>query len=50
MAMTGIKTKRKLVDEALRELERKAFTKWALGLEGALPDWEGDIDRERRER
>jgi len=50
MEMTGIRTKRKLVDKALRELERKAVREWALSLEGKLTDWEGDIDEERRNK
>ena len=50
MLMTGIKTKRALVDEALRELEKRRRVEWILSLRGKLTSWEGDIAKGRNER
>ncbi|MDA0346855.1 MAG: type II toxin-antitoxin system VapB family antitoxin [Verrucomicrobia bacterium] len=46
---TGLKTKRELVDLALRELVRKENQKSILALEGAFT-WEGDLDEIRKGR
>ena len=50
MLMTGIKTKRALVDEALRELEKQRKVEWILSQQGKLTSWEGDIAKGRNER
>ena len=44
---TGLRTKRELVDLALRELLRKESQKSILALEGAFK-WEGDLDELRK--
>ncbi len=45
MEMTGIKTKRALVDEALRELKRQRFANWVISLRGAFKNtWDFDYD------
>jgi Arc/MetJ family transcription regulator len=46
---TGLRTKRELVDLALRELVRKENQKSILTLEGAY-NWEGDLDEIRKDR
>lgn len=47
--MTGLRTKRELVDLALRELVRKESQKTMLSLEGAIR-WEGNLDEVRQSR
>lgn len=49
MKLTGLKTKRQLVDHALRELVRHEKQAKLLELRGTV-DWEGDLDAMRRER
>jgi Arc/MetJ family transcription regulator len=46
---TGIKTRRKLIDHALRELLRRKRQKKVLALKGAVR-WEGDLDAWRKKR
>ncbi|MCB1124840.1 MAG: type II toxin-antitoxin system VapB family antitoxin [Verrucomicrobiae bacterium] len=46
---TGLRTKRELVDLALRELVRKENQKSILALEGTM-QWEGDLDEIRKSR
>jgi Arc/MetJ family transcription regulator len=46
---TGINTKKKLVDFALRELIKRKERKRILGLKGKLC-WEGDLGEMRRSR
>ncbi|MCY3017993.1 MAG: type II toxin-antitoxin system VapB family antitoxin [Planctomycetota bacterium] len=46
---TGIKTRRRLVDHALRELLRHERQKKVLELRGAVT-WEGDLNAWRRGR
>jgi Arc/MetJ family transcription regulator len=46
---TGIKTRRALVDHALRELLRREDQKKVLDLKGSV-SWDGDLDRWRRAR
>ena len=46
---TGIKTRRSLVDYALRELLRREDQKKVLDLKGSV-SWDGDLDRWRRQR
>jgi Arc/MetJ family transcription regulator len=46
---TGIKTKRKLVDFALRELVRRKERMSILDLKGKLR-WEGNLDESRKAR
>jgi len=46
---TGLRTKRELVDLALREVVRKENQKSLLALEGAF-NWEGDLDEIRKGR
>jgi Arc/MetJ family transcription regulator len=47
--LTSIKTKKEVVDFALRELVRKARRKDLLKLEGAVK-WSGDLARLRKSR
>lgn len=47
--MTGLRTKRELVDLALRELVRKENQKTILSLEGTIR-WEGNLDEMRQSR
>ncbi|MFW6303125.1 MAG: type II toxin-antitoxin system VapB family antitoxin [Candidatus Sumerlaeota bacterium] len=47
--LTGIETKRALVDWALRELKRRGQQKRLLKLKGAI-DWQGDLDEWRKGR
>ncbi len=47
--LTGIKTRRALVDYALRELKRHGRQKRLLELKGAV-DWEGDLSSWRETR
>ncbi len=47
--MTGLRTKRELVDLALRELVRKENQKSILALEGTIR-WEGNLDEVRQSR
>jgi Arc/MetJ family transcription regulator len=49
MNYTGIRTKKDLVDFALRELIRRKERKKILSLKGKLP-WEGNLDEMRRSR
>ena len=49
MKITGLRTKRELVDLALRELLRKEDQKSILSLEGAIR-WEGNLDNIRKGR
>jgi Arc/MetJ family transcription regulator len=49
MERTGIKTKRALVEEALRTLVRLKRQEEILKLRGQL-HWEGDLDEMRRDR
>ncbi len=49
MKLTGLRTKRELVDLALRELVRKEDQKSILALEGKYR-WEGDLDEIRQGR
>jgi len=49
MEITGLRTKRELVDLALRELVRKEDQKSILSLEGAIR-WEGSLDDVRKAR
>ena len=46
---TGIKTKKELVDFALRELIKRKRRKRILGWKGKL-SWEGDLEEMRRSR
>lgn len=47
--LTGIKTKKALVDLALRELVARKRRKGILSLEGKV-EWEGDLEEWRRAR
>lgn len=49
LKITGLRTKRELVDLALRELVRKEDQKSILALEGKFK-WEGDLDELRKDR
>jgi len=49
MKYTGIKTKRELVDFALRELLIRRERKEILGLQGKL-HWDGNLDEMRKAR
>ncbi|WP_345786014.1 type II toxin-antitoxin system VapB family antitoxin [Pelagicoccus enzymogenes] len=49
LKITGLRTKRELVDLALRELVRKEDQKSILALEGKF-SWEGDLDEIRKGR
>ena len=49
LKMTGLRTKRELVDLALRELVRKEDQKSILSLEGTM-HWEGDLEELRTGR
>ena len=49
MQITGLRSKRELVDLALRELVRKEDQKTILSLEGAIR-WEGNLDDLRKGR
>ncbi|MGJ8639105.1 MAG: type II toxin-antitoxin system VapB family antitoxin [Opitutaceae bacterium] len=49
LKITGLRTKRELVDLALRELVRKEDQKSILTLEGKY-SWEGDLDEIRKGR
>lgn len=46
LRLTGIKTRRELVDRALRELVRHEQQKKLLALKGKI-DWDGDLDAMR---
>ncbi len=46
---TGLKTRRELVDFALRELLRREQQKELLALKGKI-EWEGDLDEMRESR
>ena len=46
MSLTGIKTKRSVIDHALRLLVRTARQRDLLALEGKI-HWEGDLDEMR---
>ena len=46
LRLTGLKTRRELVDLALRELVRHEQQKKLLALKGRI-DWEGDLDAMR---
>lgn len=47
--LTGIRTKRALVDLALRELVARKTRKGILSLEGKV-EWEGDLEEWRKAR
>jgi Arc/MetJ family transcription regulator len=49
MQYTGIRTKKQLVDFALKELINRKERKRILGLKGKLR-WEGNLDEMRRSR
>jgi len=49
LEVTGLKTRRELVDFALRELLRRENQKRLLELKGAIP-WEGDLEEMRKGR
>lgn len=49
LKITGLRTKRELVDLALRELVRKEDQKSILALEGKF-SWNGDLDEIRKGR
>jgi len=49
LKITGLRTKRELVDLALRELVRKEDQKSILALEGKIK-WDGDLDELRKGR
>ena len=49
LKLTGLRTKRELVDLALRELVRKEDQKSILSLEGAF-HWQGNLDDVRKGR
>ena len=49
MEITGLRTKRELVDLALRELVRKEDQKSILSLEGSIR-WNGNLDEIRQDR
>ena len=49
LKITGLRTKRELVDLALRELVRKEDQKSILALEGKF-QWEGNLDKIREGR
>jgi Arc/MetJ family transcription regulator len=50
LAVTGLKTKKAAVDEALRLLLRLREQEKLKDLFGLAPDWEGDLDQLRRDR
>ena len=49
MQLTGIRTKREVVDTALRLLVKLEQQKAVLALEGQIP-WEGDLENSRQSR
>lgn len=49
MQLTRVRTKREVVDLALRRLVQLERQREALSLEGAV-EWEGDLDASRRSR
>ncbi len=49
MELTGIKTKRQVIDTALRTFIRLQQQRAILALEGAIP-WEGDLEALRTSR
>ncbi len=49
LSVTGLKTRRALIDYALRELIRHKAQKKILDLKGQI-DWEGDLDSWRQGR
>ena len=49
MKVTGLKTRRALIDHALRELVRHKAQKKILELKGSI-DWNGDLDSWRQAR
>ena len=49
LEVTGLSTRRALVDHALRELLRRASQKRILELKGQIK-WEGDLDAMRQTR
>lgn len=48
-AVTGIKTRRALIDYSLREVLRRGRQKEVLQLKGTVR-WEGDLEQWRKER
>ena len=50
LAATGLKTKRAVVEEALKLLVRLRGQEKLKDLFGIAPDWEGDLDEMRRNR
>lgn len=49
MRLTGIRTRKALIDHALRELVRRKGQRSILRLQGRI-QWEGDLDEMRRNR
>jgi Arc/MetJ family transcription regulator len=49
MRLTGISTRKALIDHALRELVRRKEQKRILRLKGKI-SWEGDLDQMRERR
>lgn len=49
LRVTGLRTKRELVDLALRELLRKEDQKGIISLFGKI-DWQGDLNEVRKDR
>jgi Arc/MetJ family transcription regulator len=50
MAATGLRTKKAVVEEALKLLVRLREQRKILDLKGKLTSWEGSIDEMRRDR
>jgi Arc/MetJ family transcription regulator len=50
MAATGLRTKKAVVEEALKLLVRLRAQRSILELKGKLTSWEGNIDEMRRDR
>lgn len=49
MRLTGIRTRKALIDHALKELVRRKGQRSILRLKGRI-QWEGDLDEMRRNR
>lgn len=50
MAQSDARTKREVIDEALRTYVRLKRQRSLRGLFGSVPDWQGDLDEMRRDR
>jgi len=48
--VTGLSTKKAIVERALEELIRRARQREVADYFGKLPSWEGDLDAMRRDR